>query len=109
MVSHLVKIWFISECEHVSTSLVVPEGLHCTIPEHCTGISCCLNIPLINKTINVGIDLDACNYNFHVQVGNFEINESLLSYKFGQWNRVDLNGVFGIRYIFNIYLNFMST
>jgi len=69
----------------------------CKVPDYCTGIDCCLQVPFINKTLSVNFDLDACNYNLHLAIGNFKLDKNLLNYTFGQWDEVSLNGVFNLK------------
>ncbi|XP_033724553.1 uncharacterized protein LOC117314596 [Pecten maximus] len=85
---------FKDECGVSLPSL--PSGVSCHIPTSCSGLDCCLKIPLISKFIHVYAHLDPCSYILRLGIEKLSFNISLIDYDFGQEHTFLLQGVFKI-------------
>ncbi|XP_053398929.1 uncharacterized protein LOC128556927 [Mercenaria mercenaria] len=88
----------ISECEKFHFTTAIPDLMTCKIHSYCTAIDCCIDIPLIGRSVNVTVDLNACGYSLLITVGKFKSKTSLLNYNFGEWNTLSVVDVFRIEY-----------
>ncbi|XP_021353372.1 uncharacterized protein LOC110450253 [Mizuhopecten yessoensis] len=71
----------------------------CHVPDYCTGIECCVDVPFIPKTFRVFILLDACNNKFEIGIEKFKQTVFLISYNWGEWKTFYLKGVVKIDYM----------
>jgi hypothetical protein len=56
----------------------------CHINDQCTGISCCVTVPIIKQNIRIVFDLDACNFTLMIAIENLLLKQSLIDYQFGK-------------------------
>lgn len=85
-----------SDCEQLDIQLPVPDKMKCYVPPHCTAIYCCVDIPLIGRSISAAVDVDACDYSVAISFEKHKETITLLDYKWGTWRKLDLKGVFVI-------------
>eukprot|EP00105_Crassostrea_gigas_P044578 XP_019928726.1 PREDICTED: uncharacterized protein LOC105342845 [Crassostrea gigas] len=85
-------------CDQYVTLGGVPAGTTCHLYDFCTGVRCCSDIPLLDRSINTWLIIDHCNYKLSVGFEKLSINVSLRDYEMGKQKDVIINGVFRIRY-----------
>jgi hypothetical protein len=61
----------------------LPGEVSCYIPDYCTGIDCCVDMPVVNRALNIYVLLDACNYTLSIGIEKWSFNLSLLDYDWG--------------------------
>ena len=83
-----------TECSKLDIDLKLPEMMTCSIPTHCTAVECCINVPLIGRSVSVSVDLDACSYQLTVTIEKFKKHIRLFEYEWGTWEKIDIKGVF---------------
>ena len=62
----------------------LPEMVSCHIPEHCTGIYCCVDIPKIGLSIEAYLDIDLCTYRVSGGIEQETFDETLFEYEWGK-------------------------
>ncbi|VDH92137.1 Hypothetical predicted protein [Mytilus galloprovincialis] len=70
----------------------------CYIPDKCTAIHCCTDIPLLNITVNTGIDMDICDYRLTVSLEEVTLEFSLVDYEYGSRKKFSLFGLFDVSF-----------
>ncbi|VDI03913.1 Hypothetical predicted protein, partial [Mytilus galloprovincialis] len=71
----------------------------CYIPDKCTAIYCCTDIPLLNITVNTGVDLDMCNYQLTVTLEEVTLEYTLVDYEYGSRKKFSLYGFLDLSFI----------
>ncbi|CAC5374575.1 unnamed protein product [Mytilus coruscus] len=71
----------------------------CNLDSSCRAIDCCLDVPVIKKSVHIFMNLDSCNYQLRVGIEKLQFNITLRDYQFGEWTLVDLNGVIRMNFI----------
>ncbi|XP_063420822.1 uncharacterized protein LOC134706043 [Mytilus trossulus] len=71
----------------------------CYIPEKCTALYCCTDIPILNITVQTSIDLDLCNYQLTVTLEEVTLEYTLVDYNYGTWKFFSLYGLFGLSFM----------
>jgi hypothetical protein len=74
---------YVLECQG---DVILPDlasGVVCYIPETCTGVSCCIEDPFINKTFNAYVFLDPCNFTMTVGIERLSFLLTLYGYVWG--------------------------
>lgn len=63
----------------------LPRVLSCNLYKSCTGIQCCVDVPLVGKSFEVIFDIDACSNRLDIAIENLHFDVSLLSeYQWGK-------------------------
>lgn len=97
---HTDQVLFLSDCP---STLVLDENISnhssCYIPEKCTALYCCTDIPILNITVQTGIDLDLCNYQLTVTMEKVTLEYTLVDYEFGSWQKFSLYGLLELRLV----------
>ncbi|KAL3873866.1 hypothetical protein ACJMK2_036950, partial [Sinanodonta woodiana] len=70
-----------------------PATVACHVPPQCTGVECCVFVPLISRSIHVFVDIDDCNYQMTVGIEKLVFNVTLFNYDFGKKEYMDLDGM----------------
>ncbi|XP_071145134.1 uncharacterized protein [Mytilus edulis] len=78
---------------------VISGHSSCHISEKCTAIYCCTDIPMLNITVNTGIDLDICDYRLTVSLEEVTLEYSLVDYEYGSKKKFSLFGLFDLSFI----------
>jgi hypothetical protein len=61
------------------------EGVSCHVPDYCTGVHCCVDVPVIGHAFHTYVLLDACNYILSVGIDMLQFNVTLLDYRWGMY------------------------
>ncbi|XP_052083535.1 uncharacterized protein LOC127720826 [Mytilus californianus] len=78
---------------------VLPSGVVCTVSaDTCTGLDCCITIPLTNKTMNFRININHCYQDITVGLESMYREYKLLDYTFGTMEHFNLRGVGKMEY-----------
>lgn len=73
------------ECPLQGSLPSLPDYMSCHLLKHCTGFSCCVNVPVLKRSFSFYFDLDSCNFALTAGVEKLEYNQSLINYEFGNW------------------------
>ncbi|XP_063447091.1 uncharacterized protein LOC134726610 [Mytilus trossulus] len=73
-------------------------SLSCTIPDYCTGIDCCVEIPQIGRTFHVYLLLDACLHRLKIGIENLGLDQAYFNFEFDKINEVKLSQLISLRY-----------
>ncbi|XP_063447893.1 uncharacterized protein LOC134727441 [Mytilus trossulus] len=77
----------------------LPSGVVCTVStDTCTGLDCCITIPLTNKTMNFRININHCYQDITVGLESMYREYKLLDYDFGTVEHFNLRGVGKMEY-----------
>lgn len=96
-----MHIYFLTDCSSaIGLNEAISGHSSCYIPDKCTAIYCCTDIPQLNITVNTGIDLDICDYRLTVSLEEVTIEYSLVDYEYGSKKKFSLFGLFDLRYIY---------
>ncbi|XP_052081233.1 uncharacterized protein LOC127719257 [Mytilus californianus] len=87
-----------SECNRDITLPALPSNIACHVFETCTSIECCVEIPLLNTTLNFYLDVDTCRSSVTVGIERLYHKYSLLDYTFGETENFNLFGVTRLEY-----------
>ncbi|XP_048250793.1 uncharacterized protein LOC124111176 [Haliotis rufescens] len=88
-----------SACPLDITFPTLPDTLSCSVPEHCTAIDCCLDVPLISKNVGFKVDLDMCRMTLTLGIERLEFRKMLFKYSWGTPDSFNLKGVFRADFI----------
>ena len=85
-------------CPGLTLPTSIAEGVNCTIDNRCVGFHCCLvmDFTVTNRTVNVYITIDPCNYIISVGFGEWFLDVSLYSYTWGKEISEHLGSVIGL-------------
>ncbi|XP_060582668.1 uncharacterized protein LOC132739036 [Ruditapes philippinarum] len=86
-----------SDCPLKGSLPTLPDNMNCHLVKHCTGFSCCVNVPLLQRSFSFYFDMDSCNFALTAGIEKLQYNQSLINYEFGKANKVDLFGVIQFR------------
>ena len=75
---------FLSGCPKDVPLPDISGSLSCFIPDYCTGIDCCVEIPQIRKAIHVYLLLDACSHRLKIGIENFGLDQAYFDFEFGK-------------------------
>ncbi|XP_053398719.1 uncharacterized protein LOC128556879 [Mercenaria mercenaria] len=87
-----------SECPLNGTLPALPDNINCHLVKHCTGFSCCVNVPFLKRSFSLHLDMDSCNYALTAGIEKLEANKSLINYEFGKKTMIDLFGIIQLSY-----------
>ncbi|XP_053398211.1 uncharacterized protein LOC128556642 [Mercenaria mercenaria] len=89
---------WVTDCPLNLSLPVLPNNTNCHLVKHCTGFSCCLNVPLLQRSFSFHLDLDSCNFALNVGIEKLQNNQSLINYEFGRKETIDLFGIVQLSY-----------
>jgi hypothetical protein len=75
----------------------LPVAMACSLPDYCTGIQCCADIPLLGRSFEVHVLLDACHYKLSIGLEKLVLNISLFDYHYDTWKEVSLGNMLRLR------------
>jgi hypothetical protein len=78
---------------NISLPSIAESGVSCHIPDYCTGIDCCVDVPVIQRAFHAYVLLDACNYKLSVGIEKLSFNLTLFDYEWGKVEHFYLQGV----------------
>lgn len=78
---------------------VVKDKAFCTVSTTCTNIKCCINVPLLNRTFEVGVSIDYSYEKIMVHIEKMYRKHSFIGFEFGEEHLLSVAGVFKFRYI----------
>ncbi|VDI38368.1 Hypothetical predicted protein [Mytilus galloprovincialis] len=85
-------------CDTDLTLPTLPSNMACQLPDYCTGIQCCLYIPLLDMSVEFHVLIDICNLKLSIGLENLVINESLSEYNFNAQNNISLGSIIKLSY-----------
>ena len=77
----------------VTLAALDDDAITCNLDSTCRSLQCCLDIPVIKRSVHAFMNLDTCNYQLRVGIEKLQFNITLRDYTFGEWTLLDLNGV----------------
>lgn len=82
----------------VQTSLTsLADQAVCAVTSSCANIKCCVRVPLLNRTFEVGVELDYSYRSLRVRVEKMTRRLSLIGYQWGTEETLSVHGVFKLR------------
>lgn len=91
---NLENVVFFSDCGLSVSIPPLPAGVVCTInKDTCTGLDCCIGVPLTNKTMNFYINVNHCYKDIRVGVETMFREYKLLDYSYNTPEKFNLRGV----------------
>lgn len=85
--------FYIPDCSSNLTVPTLPNDIVCHLDSTCTGISCCVDVGLIDQSISVYLTLDPCDYKLNIGIEKYQFEFSLLDFEFGIRKRFHIAGV----------------
>ncbi|VDI08519.1 Hypothetical predicted protein [Mytilus galloprovincialis] len=76
----------------------LPNYVSCHLPNYCTGLLCCMMVPLLQRTFETHVLLDACAYKLSIGIEKLVINESLFDYTLNTWKTVSLGNMIRLEF-----------
>ena len=89
----MCKFVYFAVCTADLSLPVLPYNMACMLPDYCTGIQCCVYIPLLDITIEAHVLIDVCNLKLSIGIENMVINESLSDYDFNTEKVISLRNM----------------
>ncbi|VDI13107.1 Hypothetical predicted protein, partial [Mytilus galloprovincialis] len=87
-----------SECLASISLPVLPSATKCHLGDSCTSMSCCVEVPVLQRSFNMFMNLDACNLKLTVGIERLQFDQMLASYQWGTKKSLWLNGILRINY-----------
>lgn len=100
MYLNVSNVWNFPDCSSKATIVLeepISNHTSCYIPDKCTAIYCCTDIPLLNITVNTVVDLDMCNYQLTVTMEEVTLEYTLVDYEYGSKKKFSLYGFLDLR------------
>ncbi|KAK3612537.1 hypothetical protein CHS0354_024514 [Potamilus streckersoni] len=85
----------------ITAHTALPDSLACHMSDSCAHLLCCVDVPILQRSLQAGFELDICNYMIYVRLEKMEISTSLLNYEWGTEKTITIHNVIGIKYIIN--------
>ena len=97
--SKVVLMYYVplTDCPASAFMITPPSNMSCHIPEFCTGLQCCLAIPVLKRSFQFHVYIEACSYVLSIGIEKYYYNVSLLSYEWGKTNSFSLLGAMKIK------------
>ncbi|KAK3609657.1 hypothetical protein CHS0354_035942 [Potamilus streckersoni] len=86
------------ECGNVIPVNSLPEQLVCNIPDYCTGISCCLSIPRIGRSVKTYLSINTCDLTLTVGIDRLRFTVNLFDYTWDTDDHLYMRGVIRVDY-----------
>ncbi|XP_052090897.1 uncharacterized protein LOC127727822 [Mytilus californianus] len=90
--------WDIGMCGADLSLPTLPKNLACRLPDYCTGIQCCVYIPVLDMYVEAHLLLDICDLRLSIGLENMVINESLAHYNYNTEKIVSLGNMVRLNY-----------
>ncbi|VDI45263.1 Hypothetical predicted protein [Mytilus galloprovincialis] len=74
---------WIQDCPLTIEKPKLGNGVTCKLMRSCTGVECCVDVELIDRSILFKLDLDPCNHNLVLRIESLVYNISLLNFDWG--------------------------
>lgn len=72
----------------------VSDRALCIVSPSCTNITCCVQVPLLNRTFEVQLALDSSYNILRTHVDKISRRQSLIGYSFGTQEVLSIQGVY---------------
>lgn len=95
----LISIIFLTDCPlNVQSSLeMVMNQALCVVSPSCADVTCCVNVPILNRTFEVGINIDYSYEKIMVHVEKIYRRHHFIGFEFAENHTLSLAGVFKLR------------
>lgn len=90
----------ISVCPVGELQPTLEDKMSCFLENNCSSVKCCLEAPLIERTLSVGLRIETCNRKLHLNVEKFTHEVELNEETYGQRHMISLSGILTLRYYF---------
>ena len=70
----------------------LPHGVSCSLLSDCTQIDCCVYIPTLHMSFQLGIKLDTCRLKIELDIETFHSEIVVSDYEFGTYTQFSLQG-----------------
>ncbi|XP_076086944.1 uncharacterized protein LOC143057518 [Mytilus galloprovincialis] len=83
-----------NECANITVpSIKLNKSVVCHITETCDRVTCCAEIPVLKRYIYASVNLRTCDYILDVDLEENHFEFSLINYKWGKQEKVEIHGV----------------
>jgi hypothetical protein len=72
-------------CPASLTLPAITRTVACYIPDYCTGVSCCVEVPLIGRSFLVSVFVDGCDMKLNLWIEKRSVSISLIGYSWGKF------------------------
>ncbi|CAC5379438.1 unnamed protein product [Mytilus coruscus] len=79
------------DCPATLTLPTISNTVTCHIPDYCTGVTCCVEAPLIGRSFLVSALIDGCNMKLNLGIEKRTVTVSLIGYSWGSFTVDDLS------------------
>lgn len=77
--------FFCADCKQpLSLPYLKETETTCIVDDTCTGVKCCVEMSLLDRSFVYSVRLDACSFMLTVGIEKLTYNHSLIGYKFGK-------------------------
>jgi len=77
------------DCSSLASVFDPPTWMSCSVSEECTRLHCCVFIEAINRSIDVELDIDTCNYMINVKIDDYHIRTSFFDFSWGEFKYLE--------------------
>ncbi|XP_053400990.1 uncharacterized protein LOC123541000 [Mercenaria mercenaria] len=88
-----------TDCPAKLTLKPLSSGIGCYISNMCTAVQCCLELDIVQTSVQFYVTVDGCEKQLTVGIEQMETVKDLRNYQFGSWDRFYLYGVYRIDYL----------
>ena len=76
---------FFVDCKQpLSLPYLMETETTCIVDDTCTGVRCCVEMSLLDRSFVYSVRLDVCSFMLTVGIEKLTYNQSLIGYKFGK-------------------------
>ncbi|XP_052081234.1 uncharacterized protein LOC127719258 [Mytilus californianus] len=94
-----------TEClQEIQNLPALHDNMNCYIDQTCTAVQCCVDVTELGKALEIGINIDPCDFRLSVRIEKLSFDVTLFDYLWGKQELLDLYGVIQISFtIDNLY------
>lgn len=60
-----------TDCPHFTTASSLPDEVACHVSDTCGSLQCCIDVPLIKRSVEMSVTIDQCLLTVDVQLEQF--------------------------------------
>ncbi|VDI23782.1 Hypothetical predicted protein, partial [Mytilus galloprovincialis] len=80
------------------------SNMNCYIDQSCTAVQCCIDVNELGKSLEIGVEIDPCDFRLTVRIEKLSFDVTLYDYVWGSQKVLDLYGVMQISFLIeNLY------
>ncbi|VDI15760.1 Hypothetical predicted protein [Mytilus galloprovincialis] len=80
------------------------SNMNCYIDQSCTAVQCCIDVNELGKSLEIGVEIDPCDFRLTVRIEKLSFEVTLHDYVWGKQESLDLYGIIQISFVIrNLY------